>query len=661
MALEDGEQCGGAGCCEVTSDNSSEEELEEVRKLYTDKEFTQAIQAAEGLLPHCSSPRLLSETHLLLAKCHRGQGDLKSAILSCNSSIHHHSTWKEPFLYRSACFQALHTAYQETCGDCSETIAKDREEADIIVDPNAEESSGLSEEGKAEEEERRAKLRLFRQDVSEPKSPRIVVNKIDEALRRAKEGQTIFVEPGVYQVSAGASKELSSFFLFGKNLRLVGASVKDCVLLYKRTEGEEAEGGRLETFLVCAGPGAQPTLVKRLTFRNGNPSTVKTKFFGVAGGRVQFEDCLFDGVESPEVDAVYTNAKICGALASNYPSPTVCLRFCVFDHCQSFGGVTVLHALATLRCCYFTGVGRKAVAALDSAKVTVENCEFSQSEETETCISGTESDITVVGCYIQGSQLGVVTGGPSQAIGVTLKSVARIEKNYIYQTGCGISSSTSDITCARNLVYSCSRRYSLPPPISSSTSPSPPNFSNVSSSSTLGLHSGIALRGRSKASLVGNQIKHCDVGLHLTDSCVPAVKDNTLDSCFFSGIFAENGARPNLVANILCGGDAGGQVPRGLGLLLILGAGGLVARNIFKDYQVSPLMVFSQCHPVLKGNIYNKVCLDEEKQASLEKSLLNQFSSECQQDSYFYMVESAGKEEALADVIRVGPEEINKT
>ena len=28
-----------------------------------------------------------------------------------------------------------------------------------------------------------------------------------------------------------------------------------------------------------------------------------------------------------QVDAVYTNAKICGALASNYPSPTVCLRF----------------------------------------------------------------------------------------------------------------------------------------------------------------------------------------------------------------------------------------------------------------------------------------------------------------------------------------------
>ena len=41
-----------------------------------------------------------------------------------------------------------------------------------------------------------------------------------------------------FKVSAGASKELSSFFLFGKNLRLIGASVKDCVLLYKRTEAE---------------------------------------------------------------------------------------------------------------------------------------------------------------------------------------------------------------------------------------------------------------------------------------------------------------------------------------------------------------------------------------------------------------------------------------
>ena len=32
-------------------------------------------------------------------------------------------------------------------------------------------------------------------------------------------------------------------------------------------DAQEAEGGRLETFLICAGPGSQPTLVKRLAFR----------------------------------------------------------------------------------------------------------------------------------------------------------------------------------------------------------------------------------------------------------------------------------------------------------------------------------------------------------------------------------------------------------
>ena len=48
----------------------------------------------------------------------------------------------------------------------------------------------------------------------------------------------------------------------------------------------------------------------------------------------------------------------------------------------------------------------------------------------------------------------------SQAVGVSLKSVARIENNYIYKTGTGVSVQNSDITCCRNLIYSCSRRYS---------------------------------------------------------------------------------------------------------------------------------------------------------------------------------------------------------
>ena len=42
----------------------------------------------------------------MLAKCYKGLGDLKTCIASCNSAIEHNSKWKEPFLYRAACFQA---------------------------------------------------------------------------------------------------------------------------------------------------------------------------------------------------------------------------------------------------------------------------------------------------------------------------------------------------------------------------------------------------------------------------------------------------------------------------------------------------------------------------------------------------------------------------
>ena len=109
------------------------------------------------------------------------------------------------------------------------------------------------------------------------------------ALRLATDGQKIFLEAGTYTVSAGASKSLSSYFVFGKNLSLIGASTRDCILLYKKEDADdEASRPKLETFLICAGSGT-PTFIKRLTFRNGNPSFVKTKFFGVGGGCVQIE------------------------------------------------------------------------------------------------------------------------------------------------------------------------------------------------------------------------------------------------------------------------------------------------------------------------------------------------------------------------------------
>ena len=81
------------------------------------------------------------------------------------------------------------------------------------------------------------------------------------------------------------------------------------------------------------------------------------------------QDCLFDGVVSGEVDAVYANSAICGTLAGSYPAPRVTIRFCVFDHCQSTGTATFCRAAASITSSYFTSCGRSAVTAQDAAKV----------------------------------------------------------------------------------------------------------------------------------------------------------------------------------------------------------------------------------------------------------------------------------------------------
>ena len=48
---------------------------------------------------------------------------------------------------------------------------------------------------------------------------------------------------------------------------------------------------------------------------------------------------------------------------------------------------------------------RSAVTAMDGAKVSVLNCDFGQTELTETVVSCTGSDLTVQGCYLQGIQV----------------------------------------------------------------------------------------------------------------------------------------------------------------------------------------------------------------------------------------------------------------
>ena len=97
---------------------------------------------------------------------------------------------------------------------------------------------------------------------------------------------------------------------------------------------------------------------------------------------------------------------------------------------------------------------------------------------------------------------------------------------------------------------------------------------------------------------------------------------------------------------------------KGLGLLWILKAGGLIGKNNFEDFEVSPVMIFSQCHPLLRSNKFENVSLDEEKQKLVEKRLLEQFRADLfRKDQYFYMVDSEINEKALQDVILKGPEE----
>ena len=121
-----------------------------------------------------------------------------------------------------------------------------------------------------------------------------------EALKQAQNGDKIFIEKGRYQAK--------SLFICGKNVSLIGASVKDCILEYKNDTN-----AKLETFLICACSGPRPTLIKRLTFKSiSAQGTAKIKFLGIAGGTVQLEDCLFDGTDNLDADAVYTNAKIAG-------------------------------------------------------------------------------------------------------------------------------------------------------------------------------------------------------------------------------------------------------------------------------------------------------------------------------------------------------------
>ena len=63
-------------------------------------------------------------------------------------------------------------------------------------------------------------------------------------------------------------------------------------------------------------------------------------------------------------------------------------------------------------------------------------------------------------------------------------------------------------------------------------------------------------------------------------------------------------------------------------------------------------MVFSTCHPLLKDNVFDNIQVDDEKQKSVEKQMLEQFQAELfAKDEYFYIVDSEVTEKELHQVI----------
>ena len=63
--------------------------------------------------------------------------------------------------------------------------------------------------------------------------------------------------------------------------------------------------------------------------------------------------------------------------------------------------------------------------------------------------------------------------------------------------------------CPRNLIYSCSRRYS-----------------GCGAGAGAGLHSGVTVRGPGQGRILvaDNLVKQCDVGIHIADNSAPAVR-----------------------------------------------------------------------------------------------------------------------------------------
>ena len=89
-------------------DESVSAKVREARRLYAAQLYSDCAHVLEECLSDAASEKgrpFVAELHLMLAKCYRGLGNLKDAVLSCNSALEQRPGWKDPYLVRSACFQ----------------------------------------------------------------------------------------------------------------------------------------------------------------------------------------------------------------------------------------------------------------------------------------------------------------------------------------------------------------------------------------------------------------------------------------------------------------------------------------------------------------------------------------------------------------------------
>lgn len=187
---------------------------------------------------------------------------------------------------------------------------------------------------------------------------------------------------------------------------------------------------------------------------------------------------------------------------------------------------------------------------------------------------------------------------------------------------------------------------------------------------TLGHQTGISLRKRaSRMQVSENEVEKCDVGVYVGESAMPTVKGNSIACSYFTGMFVECKARPNVIGNSFVGRGSWAEklqhppeVESGLGMLFVLDSAGLVGKNRFENYDLSPLMVFASCRPVLKSNTFVKVGVNRAKQEEREGKMRELFCADnFKRDTYFYIVDSEEREEGLRETILTGQDANSET